>query len=85
MGTTVVYAVIFMIWFETPIVLVNNLNVRLRQYILLYKRFMDDLGLFLIWTGPAAVLCYLCTLATADKGVSLDWSGCKSHQEAVNP
>ena len=35
---SVVYAVIFMIWLETPIV--ND--VRFRQYILLYKRFIDD-------------------------------------------
>jgi len=46
MGTSfsVVYAVIFMIWLETPIV--ND--VRFRQYIRLLKRFIDDL--FLIWT-----------------------------------
>ena len=48
-----VYAEIFTIWIETPIV--NN--VRFRQYTWLYKRSIDDL--FLIWTGPAAVLCYL--------------------------
>ena len=80
---SVVYAVIFMIWFKMPIV--ND--VRFRQYIRLYKRFIDNL--FLIWTGPAAVLCDLQALATADEGISLDWSGywsCyKSHQEAVNP
>jgi hypothetical protein len=65
---------------ETPIV--NDM--RFRQYIRLYKRFIDDL--FLIWTGPAAVLCDLRrALATADEGISLDWSGYKSHQEAVNP
>lgn len=82
MGTSfsVVYAVIFMIWLETPIV--ND--VRFRQYIRLYKRFIDDL--FLIWTGPAAVLCdFRRALATADEAISLDWSGYGSHQEAVNP
>ena len=58
--------------------------MRFRQYIRLYKRFIDDL--FLIWTGPAAVLCDLRrALAAADEGISLDWSGYKSHQEAVNP
>ncbi len=36
---------------ETPIL--ND--KRFRQYIRLYKRFIDDL--FLIWTGPADVLC----------------------------
>ena len=53
MGTSfsVVYAIIFMIWLETPI-----LNYkRFSQYIQLYKRVIDDL--FLIWTRPAAVLC----------------------------
>ena len=69
-----------MIWLETPIV--ND--VRFRQYIRLYKRFIDDL--FLIWTGPAAVLCdFRRALATADEAISLDWSGYKSHQEAVDP
>ncbi len=53
MGTSfpVVYAVIFMIWLEA---LILN-NKRFSHYILLYKQFIDDL--FLIWTGPAAVIC----------------------------
>ena len=77
---SVVYAIIFMIWFEMPIV--ND--VRFRQYIRLYRRIIDDL--FLILTGPAAVLCDLLrALATADEAISLDWSSYKSHQEAVNP
>ncbi len=52
MGTSfsVVYAIIFMIWLETPII--ND--KRFSHYIQLYKQFIDDL--FLIWTGPAAVL-----------------------------
>ena len=82
MGTSfsVVYAVIFMIWLETPIV--ND--VMFRQYIRLYKQFIDDL--FLMWTVPAAVLCdFRRSLDTADVGFSLDWSGCESHQEAVDP
>ena len=51
MGTSfsVVYAVIFMILFETPIV--ND--VRFCQYIRLYKWLIDDL--FLIWTGCDAL------------------------------
>ena len=70
-----VCAVIFTIWFETPIV--ND--VRFRQYILLYKLFIDDL--LLIWTGSAAVLYDLLrALATADEAISLDWSGHKSHR-----
>jgi hypothetical protein len=48
---SVVYAIIFLIWLETPII--ND--KRFGHYIRLYKRFIDDL--FLIWTGPAAVLC----------------------------
>jgi len=82
MGTSfsVVYAVIFMIRLETPIV--ND--VRFRQYIRLFKRFIDDL--FLIWTGPAAILCdFRRALETADEAISLDWSGYGSHQDAVNP
>ena len=53
MGTSfsVVYAVIFMIWLETPIVEAEMF----RSCIQLYKRFTDDL--FLIWTGSAAQLC----------------------------
>ncbi len=50
MGTSfsVVYAIIFMMWLETPIV--ND--ERFRSCIQLYKRFIDDL--FVIWTGPVA-------------------------------
>ena len=47
---SVVYAIIVMIWLETPIV--ND--ERLRSCIQLYKRFIDDL--FVIWTGPVATL-----------------------------
>ena len=65
---------------ESPIV--ND--VRFRQYIRLYKRFIDDL--FLIWTCPAAILCdFRRALATADEAIGLDWSGYESHQDAVNP
>ena len=38
-----------------------------------------------MWTAPAAVPSYLRrALDTADEAISLDWSGYKSHQEAVN-
>ena len=82
MGTSfsVVYAIIFMIWLETPVI--ND--ARFSRYIQLYKRFIDDL--FLIWNGPAAILCdFRHALATADENISLDWSGYESQQDAVNP
>jgi hypothetical protein len=82
MGTSfsVIYAIIFMIWLETPIL--ND--VRFNRYIKFYKRFIDDL--FLIWTGPAATLCdFRRALATADEAINLDWSGYDSQEEAVNP
>ena len=82
MGTSfsVVYAIIFMIWLETPILNDKRFN----QYIRLYKRFIDDL--FLIWTGPAAVLCdFRHALAIADEAISLDWSGYGSQQDAAKP
>jgi hypothetical protein len=82
MGTSfsVIYAIIFMIRLESSIV--ND--VRFSQYIRLYKRFIDDL--FLIWTGPADVLCdFRRSLATADEAISLDWSGYVSQQDSVTP
>ena len=82
MGTSfsVVYAVIFMIHLETPIIH----DVRFRQYVLLYKRFIDDL--FLIWTGPADVLCeFRRAFGSADPRISLEWAGFASQQEAVTP
>jgi len=82
MGTSfsVVYAVIFMIRLESPIV--ND--VRFRQYIRLYKQFIDDL--FLIWTSPAAVLCdFRRALGTADEAIGLDWSGYESQEDSVDP
>ena len=58
---------------------------RFSKYNRLYKRFIDDL--LLIWSGPTSVLCeFRKALArTADEAISLDWSGYKSHQDAVNP
>ncbi len=82
MGTTfsVIYAVIFMIRLETPIV--ND--ERFSMYIRLYKRFIDDL--FLIWTGPSDKLCeFRKALVTADEAISFDWSGYGTQQDAVNP
>ena len=82
MGTSfsVVYAVIFMIYLETPIIH----DERFRRFVYLYKRFIDDL--FLIWTGPADVLCeFRRAMASADARISLEWAGYASQQDAVNP
>ena len=82
MGTSfsVVYAVIFMIFLETPIIH----DERFRRFVYLYKRFIDDL--FLIWTGPADVLCeFRRAMASADARISLEWAGYASQQDAVNP
>ena len=77
---SVVYTIIFMIWLETPLIH----DSRFSRYVYLYKRFIDDL--FLIWTGPTAVLCeFRRAMARADKNISLDWSGYDSQLEAVDP
>ena len=42
--------------------------------------------LFLMWTGPAAVVCkFRRGPPGADEAISLDWSCCKYHQEIENP
>ena len=82
MGTSfsVVYAVIFMIRLETPIVE----DPRFRQFIKLYKRFIDDI--FLIWTGSAAALCaFRRALASADESIELDWGGYERQADALDP
>ena len=82
MGTSfsVVYAIIFMIWLETPII--NNR--RFSPFIKLYKRFIDDL--LIIWTGTPERLCELRkALEEADVNISLDWSGYSSKEDAVDP
>ena len=72
--------IVMLYFLETPIV--NN--VRFCQYIRPYKLSIDDL--FLMWTGPTAVLCDLRrALATADEAISLDWGCYESHQDAVDP
>ena len=82
MGTTfsVVYAIIFMIRLETPIINDSRFN----RHIRLYKRFIDDL--FLIWTGPMDMLCeFRRALASADDRISLDWNGCENQEVALDP
>ena len=82
MGTSfsVVYAIIFMIWLETPII--ND--PRFSRFIQVYKRFIDDL--FLIWSGTPELLCdFRKALAEADEGIGFDWSGYKDQQDAVDP
>jgi hypothetical protein len=73
-----VYAIIFMIWLETPIV--ND--ERFRSCIQLYKRFIGDL--FVIWTGSVATLCEF-RKAMADPNISLDWTGYNSQEAATDP
>ncbi len=46
---SITYAIIFMIWLETPII------DEFRRHIVLYKRYIDDI--FLIWSGSIAELC----------------------------
>jgi hypothetical protein len=82
LGTSfsVVYAIIFMIWLETPIVE----SERFRSCIQLYKRCMDDL--FVIWTGSVALLCKCRkALAMADINISLDWTCYESQEQAMDP
>jgi len=82
MGTSfsVVYAVIFMIRLESPILE----NPGFRQFIKLYKRFIDDI--FLIWTGSAAALCaFRHALASADETIKLDWGGYERQSDALDP
>ena len=69
-----------MIWLKKPIVS----DKRFSELIRVYKRFIDDL--FLIWSGPAEVLCeFRRALAEADERISFDWSGYGNQQEAANP
>ncbi len=85
MGTSfsVVYAIIFVIWLETPIVETVE-SERFRSCIQLYKRFIDDL--FVVWTGSVALLCeFRKALAMADINISLDWTGYESQEQAMDP
>ena len=80
MGTdfSVLYATIFMIWLETPII--NEF----RRYIKLYKRYIDDI--FLIWLGSFAELCHFrAKLNNANMHIKLEWQGTTSAEDAIDP
>ena len=80
MGTSfsVTYAIIFMIWLETPII--NEFQ----QHIVLYKRYIDDI--FLIWSGSTAELCrFRERLGNANDNIKLEWQGTPSAEDALNP
>ena len=68
MGTTfsVLYANIFMIWLETPII------EEFIAYIVEYKRLLDDL--LLLWSGSIATLReFRRRLARAQAGIFFEW------------
>jgi hypothetical protein len=78
---SVVYAVIFMIHLESPILE----DPRFRPFIQLpvYKRFIDDI--FLICTGSAATLCkFRRAPGSADDTIKLEWDGYESQTEALD-
>ncbi len=80
MGTSfsVTYAIIFMIWLETPII--NEFQ----QHIILYKKYIDDI--FLIWSGSAAELCrFREKFGMGNDHIKLEWQGSPSAEDAVNP
>ncbi len=79
MGTSVsvTYAIIFMIWLETPII--NEFQ----QHIVLDKRYIDDI--FLIWSGSATELCrFREKFGTAKDNIKLEWQGTSSTEVAIN-
>ena len=79
MGTSfsVLYATIFMIWLETPIL------YEFQEHIKLYKRYIDDI--FLCWAGSLSELCRLReTFATANINIKLEWQGTPPAQDATN-
>lgn len=68
MGTSfsVVYAIIFMLWLETPVI------EEFSHWIKLYKRFIDDL--FVVWMGPVVELDrFRHRMGNADRAIKLDW------------
>ena len=80
MGTdfSVLYATIFMIWLETPII------DEFKQHIKLYKRYIDDI--ILIWLGSFIELCCFRTrFNNANINIKLEWQGAASAEDAVNP
>ena len=80
MGTdfSVLYATIFMIWLETPII--NEFQ----QHIKLYKRYIDDI--FIIWSGSYIELCSFRTrFNNANGNIKLEWQAIPSALDATNP
>jgi hypothetical protein len=70
MGTSfsVVYAIIFMLWLEQPII------TNFQHFIALYKRFIDDL--ILIWKGPFDQLkAFINVFNTRHSSIKLEWQG----------
>jgi hypothetical protein len=70
MGTSfsVVYAIIFMLWLEQPIV------TKFQRFIALYKRFIDDL--ILIWNGPFDQLkAFVQEYNARHPAIKLEWQG----------
>ena len=79
MGTSfsVLYATIFMIWLETPIL------YEFQEHIKLYKRYIDDI--FLCWAGSLSELCRLREkFATANINIKLEWQGTPPAQDTTN-
>ena len=80
MGTSfsVTYAIIFMIWLETPII--NEF----RKHIVLYKRYIDDI--LLIWSGSCAELCrFRAQFGSANDNIKLEWQGTPPSVDATDP
>ena len=75
---SVTYANIFMLWLESPVV------HDFEQYLLLYKRFLDDL--FVLWMGPSIELCnFRARLSTANPSIKYEWQNLPTIEDAVDP
>ena len=73
----VVYAIIFMIWYETPII------EQFKEHITLYGRYIDDGQT--IWTGTDEALeQFIHTLQTKNKNIKWDIKVCKDFSEFLD-